>query len=270
MFGRRRRDRDEELEETAEGVDVEEAEVEDDDEVDDVGEVGTVEPADEEPPERRRRPEGPTTGPWDEADLPPDGESAQVGRVDLGALRVPVLDGLEIRVEVDPQGQVVAATVVDGTSLLQVGAFAAPRSFGLWDEIRAEILESLTGAGGTGEEGAGSHGPEVRAQLPGESPGQTLPARFIGVDGPRWFLRGLYSGPAAHDAAAATQLEAVFRDVVVVRGDEAMAPRDALVLRLPREAAEAAAGGEDDDETGDETADELKPFERGPEITEVR
>ncbi len=65
------------------------------------------------------------------------------------------------------------------------------------------------------------------------------PIRFVGVDGPRWFLRGLFAGAAAADPAAAAPLEAVLREVVVVRGDHPMPPRDLLELRLPPEAAAA-------------------------------
>jgi hypothetical protein len=52
---------------------------------------------------------------------------------------------------------------------------------------------------------------------------------------------------------------------VVVRGEAAMAPRELLPLRLPEQVAQEAA----DAEPGG-SADDLKPFERGPEITEVR
>ncbi len=65
--------------------------------------------------------------------------------------------------------------------------------------------------------------------------------RFTGVDGPRWFLRGLFTGAAADNPAAAAPLEALMREVVVVRGDHPMPPRDMLELRLPPEAAQALA-----------------------------
>jgi hypothetical protein len=109
-------------------------------------------------------------------------------------------------------------------------------------------------------------------------------SRFVGVDGPRWFLRGVFNGPASHDHAAAEPLEDVLRSCVVVRGTDAMAPRDLLPLTLPAAAtpapAAAAAGGvaadpeqadrAEDAGTGGRTHDDLAPFERGPEITERR
>ena len=86
-------------------------------------------------PQVRVREVDETTGPWDETDVPDDGPA----RIDLGALRLPALAGMELRVEVGPQGQVVGATLRDGESLLSVAAFAAPRAGGLWDDVRAEI-----------------------------------------------------------------------------------------------------------------------------------
>ena len=61
--------------------------------------------------------------------------------------------------------------------------------------------------------------------------------RFAGVDGPRWFLRGLFTGPAAATGdEEASLLEDVFRGVVVVRGERPQPPRDLLELSLPPEA----------------------------------
>jgi hypothetical protein len=96
-----------------------------------------------------------------------------------------------------------------------------------------------------------------------------MPARFVGVDGPRWFLRAVVSGRAAIEPAAAEAVHEVIRTAVVDRGDEAMPPRELLPLRLP----EAQQAGQDDGEDQPEGApnvEDLRPFERGPEITEVR
>ncbi len=63
------------------------------------------------------------------------------------------------------------------------------------------------------------------------------------------------------------------RSCVVVRGDEAMPPREVLPLTLPQQASATDEDGEvPQDEADPETRhpDDLKPFERGPEITEVR
>lgn len=211
-----------------------------------------------------------TTGPWDEKDVPAD----ELPRLDLGGMLVPVTGELELRLEVDQEQHVVGATLVDGNSTLQINVFAAPRTEGIWDEVRQEIAESLTSGGGTASDSQGRFGTELVARIPTEVPGRGVvpqPARFLGVDGPRWFLRGLVSGPASTDLGAARRLEDAFAEVVVVRGTEAMAARDPLPLRLPREAIEAAAHAQEAGES-DESSQrpDLNPFERGPEITETR
>lgn len=109
-------------------------------------------------------------------------------------------------------------------------------------------------------------------QLPDGTQGVQL-VRFVGCDGPRWFLRGVISGQAAVQPEMAGILEQVFRQTVVVRGESPMAPRDPIVLKLPEDAqmvadgGGAAAAGEGDNRFGGTSLD---PFARGPEITEVR
>ena len=221
-------------------------------------------------------------GPWDPADAPDD----EVNRIDLGGLLVPVPPDTEVRVDVSPEGEVIAATLVRGESAMQVNAFAAPRSYGIWSEVREEIAVSLRETGGRAEDVLGPHGAELHAAVPTDRPGQGLalaPARFIGVDGPRWFLRALLTGPAATDETASADLLAALRDVVVVRGTDPMAVRDALPLRLPKEVSaptgtagttegttegtnEGAAGSPD----GSAQEPSLELPERGPEITERR
>ena len=213
-------------------------------------------------------------GPWDVTDAP----EREGGLLDLGALRLPVSEGLDVRVDLSPQGEVVAATLVRGESALQVSAFAAPRTEGIWDEVRAEISESLGRGGGQAQEASGPFGTELRAGVPTEVPGQGVvlaAARFLGVDGPRWFLRGLITGAAASDADRAAELEADFREIVVVRGGDPMVVRDPLLLTLPpdvqAQATQAAAQAQASAQTPPATpAVPLTPQERGPEIAEIR
>ncbi len=210
-------------------------------------------------PEGSSRP----SGPWDVAEQP-DSE----GYVDLGAIRLRGRDGMELRLEVEEAtGSVTAATVQLGGSAVQLQAFAAPRREGIWDEIREEIAAGVTKQGGTADEVPGPFGRELIARIPvRSSDGRTghQPARFAGVDGPRWFLRAVFHGAAVHDPEAAALMESVVRDVVVVRGGEAMAPRELLALRLP-DAPPPGAG-----EAEEEVRETLEPFRRGPEITEIR
>lgn len=193
-------------------------------------------------PQHREREVEETSGPWDEADAPPDGLS----RIDLGAIRLPALPGMDLRVELNAQQKVIGATLRAGESLLQVSAFAAPRAGGIWDSIREDLARSASGQGGSLREVDGPFGSELAGTIvaappaqPGQAPPQPVrrPARFLGVDGPRWFLRGLISGPAAADPEAAAPLEEAFRGVIVVRGVEPMPVREQLPLTLPPQAA---------------------------------
>lgn len=208
---------------------------------------------------------GPEAGPWDAADEP----EREAPYLDLGALRLPGgFQGVEIQVNVDQAtGTVAGVTAVAGDAGLQLQAFAAPRTEGIWAEVRKELAAEITRDGGMADEVPGPFGPELRAKLPLQQPDGTrglVAVRFVGVDGPRWFLRGVLTGRAAQEPEAAAHLEDFFRGCVVVRGSEPMAPRDPLPLRLPSDAVPVPA---EDQAQGREP---LKPFERGPEITEVR
>jgi hypothetical protein len=207
-------------------------------------------------------------GPWDAAEPYPD-----LQRVDFGSLQVPVLPGLDIQL-VFAEQQGACVIVHHEGSELQLMAFAAPRRGSLWDDVRAEIAAEITTGGGATSEQTGPFGTELLTQVPA-APGQPdaglRPLRFTGVDGPRWFLRGLYSGPASESPAAAAPLEALMREVVVVRGDQPVPPRDLLEIRLPAEAAQALAEEQARaQEEQNRFTQAPNPFERGPEITETR
>lgn len=209
------------------------------------------------------------SGPWDAAESFPAME-----RVDLGSLQVPVLPGIDIQlVFAEEHGAWVTARYAENEMQLQ--AFAAPKSGSLWDEVRAEIAAEINGAGGAWEERQGPFGTELAARIPAE-PGQPRaglrPVRFVGVNGRRWFLRALFTGQAAADPGAAAPLEALMREVVVVRGDHPMPPRDMLELRLPPDAAKALEeqARAQEEQQGKKFGELPDPFERGPEITETR
>ena len=229
---------------------------------------------------------GSASGPWDAEEPAPD-----IERIDFGALRVPIGPGIEVQVnleatEVDEEGnpvsgRPVAVTVVHGDSGLQLQAFAAPKRTGIWDEVRKETTGEIQEAGGQTQDAAGPFGPELRAMVPVQIPEEVMdqvpeeireqgfawqPLRFLGVDGPRWFLRGVVSGAAIEDEEQWQVLEDVFRNVIVVRGEQPMPPRELLELSLPA-GVDQMPDEEGDDESGGQ---DFNPFERGPEITEVR
>ncbi len=177
----------------------------------------------------------PLTGPYDAADAPDD----EIQRLDLGSLHLAAVPDVEVRMQADNEGQIASVILVHADSALQIGVFAAPRSAGIWDEVRADIAASVKADGGRFTEEQGEFGTELRARVPTPEGPTTL--RFIGVDGPRWFLRGLFQGRAAQDAVAAKPLVAAVRQSVVVRDKEARPVREPLPLRLPPGFAEQAA-----------------------------
>jgi hypothetical protein len=172
--------------------------------------------------------------------------------------------------EVDKKTQRITgvACAVAGSGL-QVQAFAAPRTDGIWDEIRGEIAASVTKQGGTVDDLPGPFGRELLARIPAQTPDGrpgVRPARFVGFDGPRWFLRGVLTGKAAVDPAEARLLESVFANIVVVRDQSPRPPRDLLALHLPGKGPAAAAPAP----AGTAETPSFDPLTRGPEITEIR
>lgn len=172
-------------------------------------------------------------GPFDESEA-----NAVRPYVDLGGIKLLPREGLQLRLEIEEGSKRVVAVGLDyAGSSLQVQPFAAPRSTGLWHEIRQQISEQIAKQGGTTKLTAGTFGPELLAEIPASAvgqPGSRRLARFIGVDGPRWFLRGVIAGEGVVDPDAAAKIEALFRSIVVVRGTTPMPPRDLIPLTMPR------------------------------------
>lgn len=158
--------------------------------------------------------------------------------VDFGSVRVATRENLQMRLEVEEATQRIVAVSMDlNGSSLQLQAFAAPKNEGIWHEIRSQMRQSIAAQGGETEERVGSLGPELVAKIPlndesGNRTGHRL-ARFIGVDGPKWFLRGVIGGAALNDARAAADVDDLFRSVVVVRGEVPLPPKDLLPLTIP-------------------------------------
>lgn len=174
-----------------------------------------------------------TGGPFDESEANPVRPY-----IDLGGIKVLPREGLNLRLEIEEQSKRIVAVGLDyAGSTLQVQPFAAPRTGGLWHETRAQIREQVRQQGGRVEEREGPLGPELLAEVPviagAEGTSGKRLARFVGVDGPRWFLRGVIGGAGASDIEAAAQVEDLFRSIVVVRGGTPMPPREFIPLKMP-------------------------------------
>ena len=186
------------------------------------------------------------TGPWDSTE-----DAPEAGRMDLGSIRVPMEQGTEIQVNVAQDGKgkqkIIGVTLVRGKSALQVQPFAAPKSSGLWDEMREELREQVVKQGGKVEDHDGTFGPELKALVPvkgrttddGKQLAQRV--RFIGVDGPRWVLRGVIRGDGASKPEVMAEIEELFAGIVVVRGDQPVPPNELLQITVPKQIQEQMA-----------------------------
>lgn len=177
-------------------------------------------------------------GPWDASDV--DLDAPAPARVDLGGLLVTGREGIELRLQADQSsGAVSAVLLATPDAAVELKAFAAPKSGGMWAELRREITAEATRLGGTADEGEGPYGPQLRLQVPvktSDGRAGVQASRVVGIEGPRWLLRATFLGAAARDVAADSPLEQALRDVIVVRGGGPMGPREPLPLQLPPDA----------------------------------
>lgn len=173
----------------------------------------------------------PELGPYDEHEAPED----EVPRLDLGSVRVPVPEGAQLQLEFDEEGPLRAVHLVTDIGQFTIGAFAAPRSGGLWAEIRGELAAQLRQDSSRIERAVGEWGPELISETNG------MMLRFLGVDGQRWMLRGVVAAPPQHADDATMLLRDIVRATVVVRGNEPYPVRTQLPLQLPDELAEHIA-----------------------------
>lgn len=201
-------------------------------ETDASSELVASEPSPEEPDESKSAPKDrDTDGPFDLTEV-----RGMRPYVDLGGIKIAPREGLQMRLEVDERTKrVVAVTLELAGSVLQLQAFSAPKSTGLWHRVRGEIKQQLGAQGAQAEEAVGVFGPELEVITPltADQGGGTRTVRFLGVDGPRWLLRGVIMGRAIDDLDARDQINRVFRETVVVRGEQPMPPSELLPLQMP-------------------------------------
>jgi hypothetical protein len=172
-------------------------------------------------------------GPWDSAEKAVDDDPAYL---DFGSLLIRGRPGFQLQMPVDDdQGTIGSVVLVTEDSGLELRAFADARSGGLWDTVRADLVEEAERLDGRAETIDGPFGPELRIDVPvtlpdGEQGFQ--PTRILGIEGPRWMLRATFLGQEALQPGGDGLLMQALRDVVVVRGNEPRAPREALLVTI--------------------------------------
>ena len=167
-------------------------------------------------------------GPFDIDDFD-DPSVATVARLDLGSVLIPMPDAGQVQVELSDTGVPSAIWVVTAHGRFTIAAYAAPKSAGLWREVAAELAESLRKDAPKVSIEDGPWGREV-VGVGAENAGVV---RFIGVDGYRWMIRCVVSGPHERVDALTEQARAALADTVVRRGDTPLPVRTPLPIQLP-------------------------------------
>lgn len=203
---------------------------------------------------------GDERGPWDvEDENVPDYDEY----LDMGSYYLPFLKGIELRVKANrATQQVLGTTITYGSSSVEIEAFAAPKTLGLWDDVRADLIEANKDA----KEVEGVFGTELALPVTVKG-GRKVLTRIVGVDGPRWMLRGIFSGKAANDDGNSDTeaLNKYFADIVVERGDEPLAPRDLIPMHPPVTPAQRQAAAKTNDQADDkEHLDDIPDKPEGP------
>ncbi|ALG84664.1 DUF3710 domain-containing protein [Gordonia phthalatica] len=175
---------------------------------------------------------GDNAGPYDIADLATPPAELANSHLDLGSVLMPVVEGGQVTVEMSATHEPEAVYLVTPVGRIGMHAFAAPRTGGQWREVVRELAESLRADGAQTSIEDGHWGREIIARVPGGS------HRFIGVDGPRWMIRCVASGPDESETQLAQLARAVLAETVVRRGTEPFPPRDLLPIVLPQVLAE--------------------------------
>lgn len=174
-------------------------------------------------------------GPFDVTERPVENPDEYV---DLGSLLIRIRPDIEIQLPTE-EDVVTAVLVTAENSAVELRPFAGARSGGTWDGVRAELVESVEERKGQYEEIDGPFGPEILAQFPATAPDGTAaiqPARFIGIEGPRWVVRATILGAAGLESTNEGVFMEVLRDLRVRRGDEPRILRESLPLTLPPDA----------------------------------
>ncbi|HWM59094.1 MAG TPA: DUF3710 domain-containing protein [Pseudonocardia sp.] len=197
--------------------------------------------------ESRRGAAPPPSGPYDGDAVGEEIEVLAAGTVDFGAIRVPVPDGGAVTVEPPGSAGTHAVHIALPQGRLSISALAAPKSGRLWPELVKEIDTSLREGGARVRSFSGDWGRELHATTGGAT------SVFVGVDGPRWMVYGIATGPSTASVALDEQLRRMLRGTVVVRGRSPYPVRTVLPLTLPPHLAPvddaepevAEAGGQD-------------------------
>ena len=164
-------------------------------------------------------------GPFDIDDFD-DPAVAELARLDLGSVLIPMPEGGQLQVELTEGGVPSAVWVITANGRFTIAAYAAPKTGGLWREVAGELADSLRQDSAKVVIRNGPWGREVIGTASGV-------VHFIGIDGYRWMIRCVINGAHETIDALIEEARAALADTVVRRGDTPLPVRTPLPVQLP-------------------------------------
>lgn len=161
--------------------------------------------------------------------------------LDLGALLLPNIPGLEVHLDLDPRSGIGKSVSLHlNMTIAEVQVFAAATNEDSWASMRDAIVSGLQEQQVDCSVEMGRFGTEIHAVMPTvdlDGNAHVQPVRFLGVRGSRWLVRVVISGDGAldldHNPIGVSEINDVIAQLVVNRGDEPLPPGERLALRSP-------------------------------------
>ena len=162
--------------------------------------------------------------------------------LDLGAVFLPNIPGLEVHLDLDPRsGKGKSVSLHLNMTIAEEQIFAAAVNDDLWATMRDAISSGLRDQKVDCTVEMGRFGTEIHAVMPTvdlDGNAHVQPVRFVGVRGSRWLVRAVISGDGAllsghSNPYAGPDIDEVISQLVINRGDEPIPPGERLALRSP-------------------------------------
>ena len=180
--------------------------------------------------------------------------------LDLGALLVPNIPGLEVHLDLDPRSGIGKSVSLHlNMTIAEVQVFAAAVNEDSWAGMRDAIASGLREQKVDCTLEMGKFGTEIHAVMPTvdlDGNVHIQPVRFVGVRGTRWLVRVVISGDGAlpnnmQRTDGVSEIDSVIAKLVINRGESPLPPGERLILRSPRVNNEGTAESIDTDCSGD-------------------
>ena len=178
-----------------------------------------------------------THGPLDLSD-----EVDTSSMLDLGAVFLPNIPGLEVHLDLDPRlGVGKSVSLHLKMTIAEVQVFAAAADEDPWAVMRDAIASGLREQKVDCSIEMGRFGTEIYAVMPTvdlDGNVHVQPVRFVGVRGSRWLVRVVISGDGALLGTHATgeigsEIDDVISKLVINRGEDPLPPGERLALQSP-------------------------------------